>query len=93
MTYSGVFFGYWFSLAFMAYTFYLEPTSSGSTYATKLDATWYYGGYAGLCLVDILVTVIFVPDIVEYADKVNEAEALAAAKEENAKNSSSSSSS
>lgn len=68
MTYIGAYFGYWANLGGMAYTFYIAPTESKSTFASKSDATPYIAGYAGLSLLSSAISIIFVPDIVTFAD-------------------------
>ena len=69
LTYFGAFFAYWANLGGMYYTFYMKPTETGSTFATNSDAHPYFGTYIGLSLLNSLVTMLFVPDIVAFADK------------------------
>lgn len=68
MTYVGAFLAYWATVAAMYFSFIHEsPPWSGSPYAQ--DSTEVYtfiGGYAGLCLVDSVVSYLFVSDIIDF---------------------------
>lgn len=76
-TYFGVFGGYWFSAGALAYTFLIEPTESKSTFESNSDAYIWLFGYIGLCLFDSAITLMFVDNVVDFADKRNKADALA----------------
>ena len=89
---AGLFIAYWANAAAIYYTAYLEPVQSESTFASTTDAAPYLGGYIALSVFDSMVSLWFVPAIVEYWGMVKEAEdfkkavrarAIEAAREEN----------
>lgn len=61
----------------MLYVFYIEPEAEKSTYASDTDATIWFSVYTSVCLLDSIISIILVPDILDYRDKKNEADELA----------------
>ena len=77
MTLIGPFFGYWLTMGSMYYTFVMEPVKSGSTF-TDESGLYHFGAYAGLCLVNSIVSFVTVPNIARYYDFLINGDAIAA---------------
>ena len=76
MILTGAFVGYWANLGAMYYAWlYLDAADSGSTFVDN-EAIINIAGYAGLAIVDTLISILFVGDVKAYRDLVVEEEAF-----------------
>ena len=74
LTLTGPFIAYPANIAALYYAIYMEPVASQSTFVATADADPYFYGYIAASIVNSIISLLFVPDVVDYYNKIKEVE-------------------